>query len=400
MKQILAVLFMTGALAYSQTYTNGDWEYSVSGGAATLTRYTGTSGTLAVPSEIDGYPVLRFGSNNAVFTQYNTFLTNVVIPNGVDLIGMYAFRRCYGLVSVSLPTTVTNISDYAFEATPKLVDINLPPNLASIGTFAFSGSPITNIVIPNSLITIPRRAFDNTKLQSIYLNNVQNIGPFAFYGNTNLTNVTFGNVSGGGYLIDESAFANCTRLGSIAIPETCTGIGNSAFSGCILTNVILPKRFLGDSTRIGLIGQSGADAMIGILVQNLSTNHTFISNLAQAILAASNNYGLATQSAITTATSNLVTQSQITTAINEGKASGIASVTASPNTWSLFTTSQIQNMAIGDLVLTRTNNGSFVLNYDIEQSEDLQNWTPYQGFAMPLTNLPTNKAFVRIKAKQ
>jgi hypothetical protein len=94
------------------------------------------------------------------------------------------------------------------------------------------------------------------------------------------------------------------------------------------------------------------------------------------------------------------TKSQITTAINEGKASGIASVTASPNTWSLFTSSQIQNMAVGDLVLTRTNGSNLVLNYDIEQSEDLQTWTTYQAYALPLTNLPTNKAFIRIKAKQ
>jgi hypothetical protein len=105
---------------------------------------------------------------------------------------------------------------------------------------------------------------------------------------------------------------------------------------------------------------------------------------------------------ITTTSGNLgiATKAQITTAINEGKASGIASVTASPNTWSLFTTSQIQNMAVGDLVLTRTNGSNLVLNYDIEQSEDLQTWTTYQGYALPLTNLPTNKAFVRIKAKQ
>ena len=66
----------------------------------------------------------------------------------------------------------------------------------------------------------------------------------------------------------------------------------------------------------------------------------------------------------------------------------------------LYTASQMQAMAIGDLVLTREVNGNFVLNYDIQQSEDLQNWTTYQEYALPLTNLPTNKAFVRIKAIQ
>jgi hypothetical protein len=57
-------------------------------------------------------------------------------------------------------------------------------------------------------------------------------------------------------------------------------------------------------------------------------------------------------------------------------------------------------MLIGDLVLTKNVGGTFTLNYDIEQSTDLQNWTPYQALSLPLTGLPTDKAFVRIKAKQ
>jgi len=56
-------------------------------------------------------------------------------------------------------------------------------------------------------------------------------------------------------------------------------------------------------------------------------------------------------------------------------------------------------MAIGDLVLTREVNGNFVLNYDIEQSEDLANWTVYSANRQ-IVKLPADKAFVRIKAKQ
>ena len=135
--------------------------------------------------------------------------------------------------------------------------------------------------------------------------------------------------------------------------------------------------------------------------------------VAEKIKTQPQNFGISTQNqtqnAIITATSNLVTQSEVSTlatkaeltaSLAQSRTDGINSVLSNPNLWTLYTTNQISAMAIGDLVLTRTNNGSFVLNYDIEQSEDLVNWTPYQGFAMPLTNLPTNKAFVRIKAKQ
>jgi hypothetical protein len=57
-------------------------------------------------------------------------------------------------------------------------------------------------------------------------------------------------------------------------------------------------------------------------------------------------------------------------------------------------------MAVGDLVLTKDVAGILTLNYDIEQSTDLQTWTTYEALSLPLTGLPTDKAFVRIKAKQ
>jgi len=135
--------------------------------------------------------------------------------------------------------------------------------------------------------------------------------------------------------------------------------------------------------------------------------------VAEEIRTGPSNYGISTQintqSAINAVVSNFVTPSEITglatkaeltASLAQSRTDGINSVLSNPNLWTLYTTNQIHAMAIGDLVLTSTNNGQFVLNYDIEQSEDLVNWTPYQGFAMPLTNLPTNKAFVRIKAKQ
>ena len=157
----------------------------------------------------------------------------------------------------------------------------------------------------------------------------------------------------------------------------------------------MPDRFVGQVAQIGIGGQVATD----YLVNALANNDAFVTAVANKIKETGGNYGIATQSGLSSAIEPLATKAQITTAINEGKAAGMASVTASPNTWSLFTTSQIQNMAIGDLVLTKQVNGQFVLNYDIEQSEDLQNWTPYLSYTLPMTNLPTDKAFVRIKAK-
>jgi hypothetical protein len=109
--------------------------------------------------------------------------------------------------------------------------------------------------------------------------------------------------------------------------------------------------------------------------------------IASKITSTAGNYGIATKS-------------ELTSALTESRTAGVNSVLSNPNLWTLYTTSQIQNMAVGDLVLTRQVSGGFVLNYDIEQSTDLQTWTPYQALSLPLTGLPTDKAFVRIKAKQ
>jgi len=157
---------------------------------------------------------------------------------------------------------------------------------------------------------------------------------------------------------------------------TCIYVPNPLFQSVyfqmhLITYRILPKQGYSPS----------------ITPTSLASNTNFVSGLTQTILSNSNSYGLATRT-------------QLIQALAESRADGINSVLSNPNLWTLYTTNQIHAMAIGDLVFTSTNGGQFVLNYDIEQSEDLVNWTPYQGFAMPLTNLPTNKAFVRIKAKQ
>ena len=107
--------------------------------------------------------------------------------------------------------------------------------------------------------------------------------------------------------------------------------------------------------------------------------------------------GFATQSGVSASIEPLASKSELTSALTESRTAGVNSVLSNPNLWTLYTTSQIQNMAVGDLVLTRQVSGGFVLNYDVEQSTDLQTWTPYQALSLSLTGLPTDKAFVRIK---
>ena len=238
---------------------------------------------------------------------------------------------------------------------------------------------ITDIVIPNGVSWIGMGAFSNTSITRINIpSSVTNIGSQAFYGCSQLQEVTMnGNLTE----FSDSTFVSCPSLKMAYVPNN-------------FNNEQAGRRFF--SPDCTLISPSFIDA--------LATNDAFVTAVANKIKGTSGNFGLATQSglsnAVTSVASNLATKVELTASLAQSRTDGINSVLSNPNLWTLYTTNQISAMAIGDLVLTRTNNGSFVLNYDIEQSDDLANWYPYQNFSMPLTNLPTDKAFVRIKAKQ
>jgi hypothetical protein len=314
-KLVLSALLLASAFqtALGQTYTSGDWEYTVSNNEAAITAYMGSASAVTIPSSVNGISVVQVGNRmRSIFgLNGNFFVTSITIPSSVKSILEYAFASSYGLTSITIPSSVTSIG--------------------------------------------------------------------------------------------ESVFYSCRSLASITIPNSVMSIGVRAFYDCpALTNITMPDRFITQVSSFGLSANVATD----YLVNALANNDGFVTAVANKILAKSDNYGLAvkseletlaTYSELTSAIEPLATKTQITTAINEGKASGIASVTASPNTWSLFTTSQIQNMAVDDLVLTRQEGGGFVLNYDIEQSTDLQTWTTYAPLSLPLTGLPTDKAFVRIK---
>jgi hypothetical protein len=205
--------------------------------------------------------------------------------------------------------------------------------------------------------------------------------------------------------IGDYAFVWCEKLNSINLLGV-EEIGSGAFFGCYR----LRYAIVSDSLRIQdfydnaecsfpptctLLTESLLRELArnNVLVDVLANNDAFVTAVANKIKGTVGTYGLATQSEL----GSLATKSELTSAITESKTAGVNSVLSNPNLWTLYTTSQIQNMAMGDLVLTKQVNGKFALNYDIEQSEDLKTWTTYRALYLPLNGLPTDKAFVRIK---
>ena len=159
-------------------------------------------------------------------------LTSVTIPNSVTSIGERAFRECSGLISVTIGNSVTSIGDCAFYDCSGLTSITIPNSVTSIGNNAFSYcSGLTSVTIPNSVTSIGGGAFsDCSALTSVTIpNSVTSIGACAFYGCSGLTSVTIPNSVTS---IGDGAFDGCSGLTSVTIGSGVTSIGIYAFANC------------------------------------------------------------------------------------------------------------------------------------------------------------------------
>jgi hypothetical protein len=217
----------------------------------------------------------------------NQTLTSVTIPNSVTSIGSETFVDCAKLTSLVIPNTVTTIANYTFDGCIKLETLTLPlksiannylgqlfheyfdseatssdyqkpshpiegynqnAHIAERCSYCFgsnfSGYRHRYYYVPSSLKTvniidaaeIKDNFFQNTNLETVEMPLVKSIGNNAFSGCTSLVHVEIPNSVTG---IGNSAFSDC-KLVSVEMPDGIVSVGSSAFSGCPLKNVLTP----------------------------------------------------------------------------------------------------------------------------------------------------------------
>ena len=251
---VLATEEQIGRLTVATGYCGNHLKWSLSV-AGTLT----ISGT----GTMDNYRIISYTS--IPWYSYSNAVKNIVIVNGVNNIGSYAFRGCNSLTSITIPDSVTSIGDSAFQACTSLTSITIPDSVTSIGQNAFLNcSSLKNVFIPSSVQTISASSSshspfcccdsltiwtDAREKQSGW-GDYWNYSRTVMYGTTRAECTFWSNcdksaehviIPEGVTSIPEKAFYNCSSLTSITIPDGVTSIGDSAFYGCSgLTSITIP----------------------------------------------------------------------------------------------------------------------------------------------------------------
>jgi hypothetical protein len=250
-----------------------DYTYTTNNGAITITGVINLSGSVIIPSVINGFPVTSIGNHafercymtsvqipdgitnigraafagcaqlnevkvgNGVITigddafSLSRVLANVVIGNGVTTIGNSAFRECTGLTNVSIGSSAKSIGNDAFYFCSRLPIVTIPDSVTSIGGEAFAYcSSLIEVLIGKSVANLGRGAFAScSSLRMVTIpDSVETIGDSAF-AFTSLTTVTIPNSVKS---IGAEAFALCPNLSSVTIGNSATNIGLNAFWGC------------------------------------------------------------------------------------------------------------------------------------------------------------------------
>lgn len=221
-------------------------------------------------------------------------LTLVTLPAGLTRLNDYVFVNCRQLQTLTLPQTLTHIGEGAFAYCCALQTITVPAEVTDIGVGAFSyctaltaidvngentaftaadgilynkngtsllaypqGNAAQTLVVSQTVEHIADFAFAGcTALQNVTLpDGLHSIGAYAFDGCASLSEITF---EQGMLKIGERAFQNCTALTAVALPERLTEVSENTFTGCASLRQITFGKAL---TAIGNGAFSGCSAL-------------------------------------------------------------------------------------------------------------------------------------------
>ncbi len=213
-----------------------------------------------------------------------SFNGNSSIPEGIKIIGDYAFRNCLGLSVLNIPYGVIQIGQYAFQNCVNIISVTIPESITKIGNYAFENCYGIYEICNKSALQIQVGDSSNGGV-ALYAKQIINDESesrivfddnYIYYTNTNekvllsykgdeeelLLSVSITK-------INNYACNNLPKLKLVNIPKSVTDIGFGVFSGCKnIETIRLP--FVGKCTEaFGYIfGTSSYDGGVATAQQN------------------------------------------------------------------------------------------------------------------------------------
>ncbi len=135
-------------------------------------------------------------------------ITKVIIPEGVEKIGRFAFANLTALQEVVLPSTLKTIDYGAFSGCSSLVTVSGIEHVKFINEAAFFGCNLSG---------------------ALELGEAVALGEYAFANNKNLKNLTLSEKTKS---VASYAFSGCDKLKKVVIKADKIKLGLSVFSGC------------------------------------------------------------------------------------------------------------------------------------------------------------------------
>lgn len=167
--------------------------------------------------------------------------------NNITVIETYAFAGS-SLDGVVLPDTLASLGSYCFTGA-LMGTLTIPPLVTILpqGAFSYARPSVdsetgeetpVNIILPQNLVKIGQRCFEGASIQQIAIpDTVTEIGESAFAYCNYLTSITLPPLL---QKISNYMFQQCKNFTAITIPASVTEIGISAFEATGITHITIP----------------------------------------------------------------------------------------------------------------------------------------------------------------
>ena len=208
----------------------------------TITGYTGSSGNVEIPSQINSKNV-RYIDANAFSSK--TFIQQVTLPSTLYAIRASAFEGCTGLHTVNFPiSNLKTLFENCFKGCTSLLNITFPNSLTKVDTSAFQDcTSLISVKFGSGLETIGTNAFSGCVLLSSIgpvtttsVIQLKSIGKNAFFG-AKLSTLNFDSLNFP-FLksIDAGAFASNSLLQTVVLPTSIGVEATSTSQECFISS--------------------------------------------------------------------------------------------------------------------------------------------------------------------